>query len=240
MIHKMAEENLGFRVCVVTGASEGIGKAISHSLLVIGNSVVMASRSADKLQRALGEFGQYGQRACLVPADVTNNHQVKELVHVTVEKFGRIDVLVNNVGGGLRRELIDTDDVEWQRLVTLNLTSAFYTCRAVLPIMRRQRSGLIVNIASRAGRIGEGMFAAYCAVKHGLVGLTKALADSENKFGIRVNAVCPGPVATQRMIAQNPKFDHSNWITPQEVANAVLFLLTPSARTMQGQCLDLF
>lgn len=236
----MAEARSNSRVCVVTGASEGIGKAVSFALLGAGNSVVMVSRSMDKLQRALDEFGQDGQSAFLVSADVTNAQQVENLVRIIVEKLQRIDVLVNNVGGGLRRELIETKNEEWQYLVALNLTSAFYACRAVLPIMRQQKSGLIVNIASRAGRIGEGAFAAYCSVKHGLIGLTKALADSEDKFGIRVNAVCPGPVATPKMITQNPEFDHSSWITPQEVASAVLFLLTPSARTMQGQCLDLF
>jgi NAD(P)-dependent dehydrogenase (short-subunit alcohol dehydrogenase family) len=236
----MVEARSNSWVCVVTGASEGIGKAVSFALLSAGNSVVMVSRSIDKLRRALDEFGQNEQRAFLISADVTNALEVENLVRVIIGRFERIDVLVNNVGGGLRRELIDTSNEEWQQLVALNLTSAFYTCRAVLPVMRQQKTGLIINIASRAGRIGEGAFAAYCAVKHGLIGLTKALADSEDKFGIRVNAVCPGPVATQRMIAQNLKLDCSGWITPQEVANAVLFLLTPSARTMQGQCLDLF
>lgn len=236
----MIEAELNSKVCLVTGASEGIGKAIAHALWRAGSSVVMVSRSAEKLQRALGEFEQEGQGVFFVPADVTDDRQVKKLVQVVLERFGRVDVLINNVGGGLRRALIETTDEDWQQLIALNLTSAFYTCRAVLPIMRQQRSGVIINISSRAGRIGEGAFAAYCAVKHGLIGLTKALADSEAGFGIRVNAVCPGPVATPKMIAQNPGLDYSSWITPEEVANAVLFLLTPSAHTMQGQCLDLF
>lgn len=236
----MIEAKLTSQVCLVTGASEGIGKAISRALWRAGSSVVMISRSVDKLQRALDEFGQEGRDIFLIPADVTDDQQVKNLVQAVLERFGKIDVLINNVGGGLRRTLIETEDEDWQQLIALNLTSAFYTCRAVLPIMRRQGSGVIINISSRAGRIGEGTFAAYCAVKHGLIGLTKALADSEAGFGIRVNAVCPGPVATPKMIAQNPGLDYSNWIAPEEVANAVLFLLTPSAHTMQGRCLDLF
>lgn len=232
--------DLTSQLCIVTGASEGTGKAIALALLEAGGRVVMVSRSGEKLQRAVAEFGEAGERAVIHPADMTDAEQVNQLADTVLDQFGKIDVLVNNLGGGLRRQVIETSDAEWQHLINLNLSSAFYACRAVLPAMRRQRSGQIINIASRAGRLGEGAFAAYSAAKHGLVGLTRALAESEAEYGIRVNAICPGPITTQRMRAQHPHADFSCWNTPEGVAEAVLFLLAPSAHAMRGRSLDLF
>ena len=141
---------------------------------------------------------------------------------------------------GLQRQVIETTDSDWDFLVKVNLTSAFYLCRAVLPAMREQGSGAIINIASRAGRRGEGDFAAYSALKHGLVGLTRALADSEKSYSLQINAICPGPVSTKKMQALHPQADHQHWLTPDDVAMTVNFLLSPAARRMNGQVIDLF
>jgi NAD(P)-dependent dehydrogenase (short-subunit alcohol dehydrogenase family) len=162
------------------------------------------------------------------------------MVNEVIQREGQIDVLVNNAGKGIRRELIDTSDEEWDFLVKINLSSAFYVSRAVLPHMRKQNGGKIINIASRAGRVGEGELAAYSALKHAMVGLTKALANSEAKFGIQTNAICPGLIRTQGMLTALPNLDYSKSNSPEDVAEAVLFLLSPAARTMNGQCIDLF
>jgi 3-oxoacyl-[acyl-carrier protein] reductase len=228
------------KVAIVTGASEGIGKAISLALLETGFRVILVSRNIEKLKQAVRLHTRFSESFWLYPADLTDAEQVNKLVKEIELKEGKIDVLVNNLGHGIRRELIDTTDGEWQTLVNINLTSSFYTCRAVLPGMRSGKSGHIINIASRAGTRGEGEFAAYCALKHGLIGLTRALADSENDYGIRVNAICPGPVATERMLEKYSDSSDTDWIAPQEVAQAVLFLLSPAAAHMNGQCLDLF
>ena len=225
---------------LVTGASEGIGKAISFVLMRNGYRVGMASRSQEKLDKALAEAGEQAQNIRVYSADVTESKQVNHLVDKVIQQEGKIDVLVNNVGQGVRRELIDTTDEEWDYLVKLNLSSAFYMCRAVLPHMRQEKSGKIINIASRAGRVGEGELAAYSALKHGLVGLTRALGDSEKEFGIRVNAVCPGLVGTQRMLDTLPHLDYASANAPEDVAEAVLFLLSPAAKTMNGQVIDMY
>ena len=162
------------------------------------------------------------------------------LVQHVAARYGRIDLLVNNVGGGLKKELVETSDEDWQHLLDINLTSTFNCCRAVLPVMRRQRTGLIINIASKAGRMGEGDFAAYCAAKHGVVGLTRALANSEGQHGIRVNAICPGPIATEKMKSLYPDVDKSSWSTPQNVAQTVIYLASHSGHAMQGKLVDLF
>lgn len=173
-------------------------------------------------------------------ADVSCSDQVEALLEKLLKRFGRIDLLVNNVGGGLKKELAETSDEEWQHLLNINLTSTFKCCRAVLPVMRRQGTGAIINIASKAGRMGEGNFAAYCAAKHGVVGLTRALADSEGQHGIRVNAICPGPIATEKMKSLYPDVDKSSWSTPEDVAQTVVYLTSPAGHAMQGKLLDLF
>lgn len=173
-------------------------------------------------------------------ADVTCSEQVDGLVQEVTQRYGRIDLLVNNVGGGLKKELVETNDEDWQYLLQVNLTSTFNCCRAVLPVMRQHGTGMIVNIASKAGRVGEGDFAAYCAVKHGVVGLTRALADSEGQYGIQVNAICPGPIATEKMKTLYPDVDKSGWSTPEDVAQTVLYLASPAGHAMQGKLVDLF
>lgn len=228
------------KTAIVTGASEGIGKSIALTLLEKGFQVVLVSRNLRKLEQAVSQHEKYADFFQLYPADLTDPGQVELLVKNVKTSLGRVDLLVNNLGQGLKRELIDTTDSEWQALFDINLTSAFYMCRAVLPGMRKKKSGQIINIASRAGRRGEGAFAAYCAMKHGLIGLTRALADSEANFGITVNTICPGPVATDRMLQTYSENPHTDWVTPQEIAEAVLFLLSDTGKRMNGQCLDLF
>lgn len=201
--------------------------------------MVMVSRNEARLAEALADM-VHAEKAWLVATDVTQADQVSALVEQVVERYGRIDLLVNNVGQGLKRELVETSDEDWQFLVQANLTTTFNCCRAVIPVMRRQTGGVIVNIASKSGRRGEGEFAAYCAVKHGVVGLTRALAESERPFGIQVNAVCPGPIATEKMIGMYPDADRSQWSTPEQVAEAVIYLATPASHAMCGKTLDLF
>mgnify|MGYP001082709050 CR=1 FL=1 len=225
---------------IVTGASEGIGKAISLSLIRNDFRVLLISRNQKKLNQVLTASGNLAKNAWTIPADLTDPKQVSQTIHEAIKREKHIDVLINNLGRGVRRELIETTDQEWDFLVKINLSSAFYMCRDTLRYMRQQKFGQIINIASRAGRKGEGNLAAYSALKHGLVGLTKALADSESKHGIRVNAVCPGLVSTQRMLNTHPDLDYSSANKPEDVAEAVMFLLSPAAKTMNGQIIDMY
>jgi len=225
---------------IVTGASQGIGKAVALRLMQNNYRVLFISRSQEKLDQALKELETHSENALTMTADLTDPHQVSRCVEEIIKNEITIDVLINNLGKGLRRELVETSNEEWDFLVKINLSSAFYMSRDVLRQMRKQQYGQIINIASRAGRRGEGELAAYSALKHGLVGLTRALADSENTHGIRVNSICPGLVATQRMLTNHPNRNYSESNAPEDVAEAVMFLLSPAAQTMNGQVIDLF
>ena len=228
------------QVIVITGASEGIGRAIAFALADQGASLVLAARGAENLQRVEKVIHEKGNHVLAVPTDVTHSADVNNLAARAIDSFGQVDVWVNNVGRGLRKAFPETTDEEWEQLVATNLSSVVYGCRAVLPYMEKRQKGLIINIASRSGRVGEANLAAYSAVKHGVIGLTKALAEEEGVHGIHVNAICPGAVRTERMEKILPQVDKSNWLLPEDVAAAVTFLACEAGYKMQGQVIDMF
>lgn len=228
------------KVILITGASEGIGRAIANKLAEEGACLVVAARTEQKLEALADEIRQRGGNVLAIPADVTRSDEIQALVQKTVAAYGRLDILVNNVGRGLRKPFIETSNEEWDRLVSINLSSVFFGCRAALPVLEKQGKGQIINIASRSGRMGEANLAAYSAVKHGVIGLTKALAEEEGPKGIHVNVICPGSVRTERMEKILPQVDKSGWLNPEDVAAAVVFLAEGAGERMQGQTIDLF
>jgi NAD(P)-dependent dehydrogenase (short-subunit alcohol dehydrogenase family) len=162
------------------------------------------------------------------------------MIEAVLEEFGQLDILVNNVGLGLRKPFVQTTLAEWETMWRVNLWPAVLCSQAALVPMLAQGRGHIVNIASRAGRHGESGMAAYSASKAGLVVLTRALASEMAGSGIRVNAVCPGPVDTERMRWANPQADRSGWLAPEDVAQAVLKLVRSSPDATAATVVDLF
>lgn len=230
------------QVAIITGASEGIGRAIAWAMRSQRAHLVLAARTDAKLEHLARELSDSGfeQRIIWVPTDVTISDQVNALVEAAMETFGQIDILVNNVGRGLRKPFIKTTDEDWHGLLETNLHGTFYASRAVLPHMLSRRQGLIVNIASRVGVVGGAELTAYSAVKHAVVGLTRALSEEYGSLGVRVNAVCPGPVSTDRIKRLLPHLKETDWLSPSDVATAVMFIATSPGHTMQGRTLELF
>lgn len=191
-------EDLSERVAIVTGGSRGIGRAISLKLARAGAGVVVAARTLVDAERAVADIIQEGGSALAVACDVADASDVERMVAATLDRFGRIDVVINNAGiSPVHKELQDLSEGEWDRVLGVNLKGVFLVCRAVGPALIRQASGVIVNIASIAGVLPIPAESAYIASKAGLIGLTRALAFDWAKYGIRVHAVAPGYIATE-------------------------------------------
>jgi len=184
--------DLSGQVALVTGAGRGIGKAIAVRMAASGAAVAVNDIDADSAQRTAQELGG---RARAFPADVSDPAAVEQMIAAVVREMGGLNILVNNAGIEYKTPILDTPIEEWQRTLAVNLSAAFYTCKAAGPIMRAAGSGVIVNIASIAGHnIPLPNRASYIASKAGLVGFTKECAREFAAFGVRVNAVCPGVI----------------------------------------------
>jgi NAD(P)-dependent dehydrogenase (short-subunit alcohol dehydrogenase family) len=235
---------------VVTGASRGIGLAVAQRLLAQGARVTLMARDAAALEAAAAGIG--GGGVAWQTVDVTDPASVAE----AFARAGAADILVNNAGQAASSPFMRTDAELWQRMLDVNLTGAYHCIQAALPGMLDAGWGRIVNVASTAGLTGYRYVAAYCAAKHGLVGLTRALALELAMKGITVNAVCPGYTETDivqeavanivrktgrsaeqaraELAAGNPQ---GRLVQPDEVAHAVAMLCMPAAAAMNGQAI---
>ncbi|MBD2080679.1 3-oxoacyl-[acyl-carrier-protein] reductase [Leptolyngbya sp. FACHB-17] len=239
------EAQLQGKVAIVTGASRGIGRATALALANEGASVVVnyasSSGAADEVVALITEKGG---SAIAVKADVSKADQVDALIEATMEKYGRIDVLVNNAGITRDTLLLRMKPEEWQAVIDLNLTGVFLCTRAVSKIMLKQRSGRIVNITSVAGQMGNPGQANYSAAKAGVIGFTKTVAKELASRGITVNAVAPGFIETD--MTHDLKADEilkfiplSRYGKPEEVAGMICFLAaSPAAGYITGQVMN--
>lgn len=213
------------QVAIVTGGSSGIGFAIASLLLSEGMSLVIAARDEARLKKAAdrlrGEHNLSGVMA--VRADVSQSDQVEAMVKKVIAAYGRVDLLVNNAGIGQWASIVECKEAEWDQVHAVNLKGTFLCTRAILPIMRLQRSGYIVNIASVAGKTGFGGTSAYSASKFGVVGFTQSLLEEAINDNIRATAICPGYVNTP--MVGGATVPHEEMIQPEEIGKLILMLL---------------
>ncbi|NLP60596.1 SDR family NAD(P)-dependent oxidoreductase [Paraburkholderia sacchari] len=252
----MSDETLKDRHAVVTGGGSGIGAATAAALLHAGARVTLMGRDAAKLEAQREALGG-GARVACVSVDVTDEHAVNDAFARAAEGLGAIDILVNNAGQATASPFAQTGLDLWKRMLDVNLTGVFLCTRAVLPAMLARKSGRIVNVASTAGQVGYPYVAAYCASKHGVIGMTRALALETATQGVTVNAVCPGYTETELLqasldqitrktsrseaearsilVRHNPQ---QRFVQPEEVANAVLWLCAPGSSAITGQSIS--
>lgn len=193
-------------VCIVTGASRGLGRAMALALAEAGADVVVTARTEAALEATADAVRALGRRAVAVPCDVHDSPSVATVVDRALIEFGHIDVLVNNAGGYELRPFAEMDDELWLRIIDLNLNSTYRFCRAVAPHMIARRRGKVINMGSMYGLIGEQTMSPYCASKGAIIQLTRALALEWAPHGITANVLAPGYFYTE---GTSPVFDDS-------------------------------
>ncbi|MGH9699506.1 MAG: SDR family NAD(P)-dependent oxidoreductase [Candidatus Acidiferrales bacterium] len=246
---------LAGRHALVTGGAQGIGAAITGALLLHGARVTIVGRNRESLAKALHTLGDSGSLESAA-ADVSDSRAVAEAFTAAQRRFGAVHILINCAGQAQSAPILKTDEELWRRMMAVNLDGTFHCTRAALPGMLEAGWGRIVNIASTAGLTGYAYVSAYCASKHAVIGLTRAVALETATKGVTVNAVCPGYTQTdmfeesvarivaktgrapeavrEQLAASNPQ---KKLIQPQDVANAVAWLCLPGSESITGQAI---
>jgi 3-oxoacyl-[acyl-carrier protein] reductase len=238
------------KVCLITGSSRGIGKCIALELFKQGNVKIVINDiepMRDEAEKLVQEIRDAGGDAIAVTADCSKQEDIKAMFKEIMNHYGRCDVLVNNAGIARDNLMVRMKPEQWQQVIDINLTGVYYASQEFLKHAIKQHSGCIVNIASVVGQIGNPGQANYAAAKAGVIGLTKSNAKEFGSRGIRINAVCPGYIATPMTANLGDEFlnEMCSHIPlgrlgkPEEVAGVVRFLaLDPAAEYMTGHCYD--
>ncbi|MCX7695316.1 MAG: 3-oxoacyl-ACP reductase FabG [Caloramator sp.] len=234
------------KVAIITGAARGIGKATAEKFLKEGASVVICDINQEQVDTAVSELKGIGENVLGIKVDVTNRAEVDEMVRLTVEKFGKVDCLVNNAGITADNTLLKMTEAEWDRVIDINLKGVFNCGQAVAKVMVDQGSGVILNATSVVGLYGNYGQTNYAATKWGVIGMTKTWAKELGKKGIRVNAVAPGFILTP-MTEKMPekvlemmkdKAPLKRLGMPEDIANAYAFLASDEASFITGTVLS--
>jgi 3-hydroxybutyrate dehydrogenase len=247
-------KNLLERHAVITGGGRGIGASIADKLNELGMKITLMGRSEDTLLKKCNEL----KHAQAVVVDVSKDDSVQQAFQSAKKTFGPIDILINNAGAAYAAPLQRTDNENWQYMLDVNLSGVFYCCREVVDDMRKRKWGRIINIASIAGLAGAPYISAYCAAKHGVIGLTKSLALELAKLDITVNAICPGYTNTELLdgaidnilqktdLTRDQAIDHlkntspqQRFVEPEEVAATVAWLCLSGSESITGQAIPM-
>jgi len=214
------------KIAIVTGSSSGIGKAVALRFGQEGARVVVAARRMALCEQAVSQIREQGGEAWAIQTDVAAERQVDRLIAETVTRYGRIDILVNNAGIGGGSRLAETSTQAFDEVMNVNLRGTFFCCRAGFRQMKQQGGGIIINMSSVAGLQAWAGTGTYSASKHGIMALTKSLADEGRHYHIKVSAICPGGVADELVDASPADIERSQKIDPFDVAEAAVYLST--------------
>ncbi len=243
---------------LVTGAGRGIGRSIALALANAGADVAVTARTLAELESLATSIKAAGQKGHAYVCDVTDNEAIQRMAHTCLAEMGGLDILVNNAGNARSHKFLNHPDDTWHYMLAVNLTSVYAVTKAFAPTLVEQRWGRIINIASTASRVGGRYIAAYTAAKHGVLGLTRALATEFVSYNITVNAICPGYVDTpltdtsvSNIVARTGMSSEQaretlaktspqqRLIEPDEIAALALFLAQDSSKGITGQAINI-
>lgn len=211
------------KVIIITGASSGIGRAAALACAKRGARVVLAARRVEKLQALCGEISKFNDACLYVRTDVTQEHQVQNLFDETEHRWGRVDILINNAGRGLKEEIRNISFDDWRAVLHTNLTSVFLCSREALRRMIAQNHpGHIITISSIAGLYGTATFGAYCAAKHGVTGFQRSLKWEARRYGIKVSTLFPGRVETEFFKHYPKRPSRKQMLTSEDLARTLV------------------
>lgn len=240
--------NFKDKVVVITGGSQGIGRAISLGFARANAKVIILDINKELATKVKDEITEEGLDGKVYKLDVSNAEETKKIMDEIISEYGQVDVLINNAGIVDTKGFIESSEKDWDRIININLKGVFNTCSAVFPQMIDRKYGKIINIASVAGKRGGGIFGntLYAASKAGVIGMTKGLAREGGPYGINANAICPGPTNTP-MLEDFTGEKRENFLNsiplrrfadPEDIANVALFLASDMAKHITGEITD--
>jgi NAD(P)-dependent dehydrogenase (short-subunit alcohol dehydrogenase family) len=237
----MSMSSLKDKVVIITGAVGNLGRAVAGRVQAQGSKTILVDRSSDRLREAYGELKGSAQHWLAGEVDMTDPKAVNAMVAEAHKRFGRLDGLVNTVGGFRGGKPVhEADLAEWDFMYDINVRTALHACRAVIPYMLQAQRGRIVNVASRNAFQGSPHYAAYSAAKTAVLRLTESLAGELKARGINVNCIVPGTIDTPQNREAMPKADFSTWVPPEDIAHVIAFLLSEEARSVTGAAMPVY
>jgi 3-oxoacyl-[acyl-carrier protein] reductase len=232
---------------IVTGSTRGIGKETALLLLQRGLNIIISSRSQQSvdnvIQEILDKYPSKKENVLGLKCDVSKYSDVKSLVDVSVKTFGRIDVLVNNAGIVYFKSIMDTSEEEWNKTIDTNLKGVFLFTKEVLSYMIENKSGVIVNVSSGAGKSGFPNLSAYCASKFGVIGFTESIAKEVSNYNVKVMAICPGGVDTKMIddiVDNGYNLSNRNLLKPEQVAKKIYDMISNQKDYYNGQSIEFY
>ena len=218
------------QVAIITGGGRGIGRSTALTFAREGADLVLAARTLSEIEAVAGEVCALGRQALSIPTDVTQKLQVDAMVQQTLDRFGKVDILVSNAGVAIHNPIPKIREEDWDLNIAVNLKGVFLCTQAVFSHMCERKYGHIVNVSSVSGKFGHPNGGAYCASKFGVVGFTETTNNEGRSHGVKASVVCPGPVDTKMRRDNHPNDVIEHLTLPEEVADLILFLVSQSPR----------
>lgn len=227
--------SLAGQTALVTGGSKGIGRAICLALAKEGANIIIASRNESEIKETMDKLKEMGSKSLAIQADVRSEEDVRRLISITIDKCGKLDILINNAGVAYKKRLEETTLEEYEQIIDTNLKGVFLCTKYAIPYIRESKNGKIINISSVGGLHGLPEFSVYCASKFGVNGITESIA-SELEGEIKVYAVCPGAVDTDMY---RSLFSNRPPLKPEHIAEKVLELVSPDSKVTSGKIIEI-